>query len=138
MRQTEFCKSLAGSALEEAGSLCKSLVMRKAARKLPPVCCHQWIDLVDLAMHRAIVRKIRRRPKLYNRACLTLARWERVKRACPPPLREWRLILRDNDMNAVFRMLTRKGGAATRLRSTSPFCGILTQREVKVVWGRYE
>lgn len=112
--------------------------MRKAARKLPPVCSHQWIDLVDLALHRAIVRKIRRQPTLYNRARRTLARWERSKRACPPPLREWKLILRDNNMNAVFRLLTRKGDEATRLRSTSPFCGILTQREVKVVWARYD
>ena len=42
--------------------------MRKVARKLPPVCSHQWIDLVNLVIHRAIARKIRREPKLYQRA----------------------------------------------------------------------
>jgi hypothetical protein len=52
--------------------------MRNTARKLPPVRSHQWIDLVDLAMHRAIARKIRREPALYHRARRTLARWERV------------------------------------------------------------
>jgi len=96
------------------------------------------IDLVDLAVHRAIARKIRREPKLFNRARRTLARWEKVKRAAPPPLREWKLILQNNDRNAVLRMLTRQGDEETRLRSTSPFCGILTQREVKAVWSRYD
>jgi len=99
---------------------------------------HQWIDLVDLAMHRAIVRKIRRQPALYSRAHRTLARWERVKRACPPPLREWKLLLGNLDREAVFRVLTRADEEGNRLRSTSPFRGILTQREVEAVWARYD
>ena len=112
--------------------------MRKVANKLPPLRSHQMIDLVELAVHRAIVRKIRREPKLYDRARRTLARWERVKRACPPPLREWKLILRDNDQNAVFRILTRTDDEGDRLRSISPFHGILTQREVAGIWARYD
>ena len=112
--------------------------MRTAARKLPPVRSHQWIDLVDLAMHRAIVRKIHRQPKLYHRARRTLVRWERVKRACPPPLREWKLILKENDMNAVLRLVTRADEEGNRLRSTSPFCDVLTDREVKAIWARYD
>jgi hypothetical protein len=124
--------------LEDAECFCKSLPMQKTARKMPPKLSHQWIDLVDLAMHRAIVRKIRREPTLFNRAGRTLTRWEKVKRACPPPLREWKQILQNNDRNTVLRMLTRLGDEETRLRSTSPFCGILTQREVEAVWARYD
>jgi hypothetical protein len=112
--------------------------MKKAARKLPPVCSHQWIDLVELAMHRAIARKIRREPRLFKRARRTLARWEKAKRACPPPLREWKEILRNTDPKAMLRLLTRAGDNETRLRSTSPFSGILTQREVERVWARYD
>ena len=112
--------------------------MRKAVAKSPPKLSHQWIDLVDLAMHRAIARKIRRQPKLFNRAQRTLARWEKARRACSPPLREWKAILRDNDMNAVLRLLTRPGDEGQRLRSTAPFCGILTDREVRAVWARYD
>ena len=80
-------------------------------------------------MHRAIARKIRREPKLYRRANRTLARWEKVKRACPPPLREWKQILRDNDMNAVLRIITRADEEGNRLRSIAPFCGILSEQE---------
>jgi hypothetical protein len=112
--------------------------MRKVVRKMPPKLSHQWIDLVDLAMHRAIARKIRRQPELFKRAQRTLARWEIVKRACPPPLREWKQILRDNDMDTVLRLLTRPDDEGQRLRSTAPFCDILTDREVRAIWARYD
>lgn len=133
-----FGKVVPNAPLEAIFRICNSLIMRKAKRQLPPVCSHQWIDLVDLAMHRAIARKIRREPKLFQRARRTLARWEKAKRACPPPLREWREILRNNNPNAVLRLLTRTGDNETRLRSTSPFRGILTQHEVERVWARYD
>lgn len=112
--------------------------MRKGVSKLPPKLSHQWIDLVDLAMHRAIARKIRRQPKLFKRAQRTLAHWEKARRSCSPPLREWKQILRQNDMNSVLRLLTRPDDEGQRLRSTAPFCGILTEREVRAVWARYD
>ena len=89
-------------------------------------------------MHRAIARKIRRQPRLFKRASRTLARWERAKRACPPPLREWREILLNNDMNAVLRLITRPDDEGNRLRSTAPFCDILTDKEVRTIWARYD
>jgi hypothetical protein len=125
-------------ALEASDRIWQTLDMRKAARKMPPVRSHQWIDLVDLAMHRAIARKIRQEPRLYERARHRLAHWEKVKRACPPPLREWKQILRDNDMNMVLRMITRPDEEGNRLRSTAPFCDILTEQEVKAIWARYD
>jgi hypothetical protein len=89
-------------------------------------------------MHRAIARKIRREPKLFGRARRTLARWEKVKRACPPPLREWKEILRKNDLPAVLRIITRADEEGDRLRSTAPFCGILTREEIEAIWARYD
>ena len=112
--------------------------MRNNGRKVPPVLSHQWIDLVDLAMHRAIARKIRREPKLYHRARRTLARWQKVKGGCPQPLREWKEILRNNNMATVLRILTRDDDEGQRLRSTAPFCGILTQREIEKIWAVYD
>src|SRR2546425_952283 len=104
--------------------------MRRTSRKMPQVGSHQWIDLVGLAMHRAIVRKIRRKPRLFGRAKRTLARWEKVGRACSPPLREWKTILQKNKRESILRLLTREDEEGDRLRSITPFCGILTQREV--------
>jgi hypothetical protein len=125
-------------ALEKDRHFRHSLNMRKAARPMPPKLSHQWIDLVDLAMHRAVARKIRREPRLFKRARRTLARWEKARRACPPPLREWKQILRDNDMDTVLHILTRPDDEGQRLRSTAPFCGILTDQEVQAIWARYD
>ena len=112
--------------------------MRKSLNKMPPVCSHQWIDLVDLAMHRAMVRKIRREPKLFNRARRTLARWERMKRGLPPCLREWKAILAEKDVGEVLRIVTQANEEGDRLRQASPFCGILTEREREAIWARYD
>jgi hypothetical protein len=112
--------------------------MRKAGRQQLQVCSHPWIDAVELAMHRAIARKIRRQPRLYRRARRNLARWARVKRACPAPLREWKEILANYNMDAVLRILTRRGEEGNRLRSTAPFCDILTSQEVEAIWARYD
>lgn len=112
--------------------------MRKAAQKMPLKLSHQWIELVDLAICRAIARKIRRQPALFKRARLTLARWEKARRSCPSPLREWKEILRNNDMNVVLRILTRPDSEGQRLRSTAPFCDILTDREIRAIWARYD
>lgn len=112
--------------------------MRNNARKLPPVCSHQWIDLVDLVLHRAMARKIRRQPELFNRARRNIARWEKRKRGCPQPLREWKQILRENDMGKVLRIMTRADEEGNRLRQASPFCGILTEQEREAIWARYD
>ena len=112
--------------------------MRKSTAKFPTKLSHQWVDLVDLAMYRAIARKIRRDAKLYKHAQRTLARWEKSKRSCSPPLREWKQLLREKDMSTVLRLLTRRDDEGQRLRSTAPFCGILTDQEVRGIWARYD
>ena len=112
--------------------------MRKAVRKLPPVRSHQWVDFVDLMAHRAMARKIRREPKLFSRAHRNIARWEKRNRGCPQPLREWKTILQHNDMGKVLRIMTRADEEGNRLRQSSPFCGILTEREREAIWARYD
>lgn len=107
-------------------------------RQLPPLRSHQWIDLVDLACHRAMARKIRRDPKLFNRARRNIARWIRSNRGCPAPLAEWRQILFSQDVNSVLRLITRPDEEGNRLRQSSPFCGILTEREREAIWARYD
>lgn len=112
--------------------------MQKRARKLPPRRSHQMIDLVDLAMHRAMARKIRRAPKLFDRASRNIARWQKRNRGCPSPLREWKQILQTQDMKAVLRLMTRPDDEGNRLRQSSPFVGVLTSAEVRAIWARYD
>jgi len=112
--------------------------MRKVVRNLPPVRSHQWIDYVDLMVHRAMARKIRREPKLFGRARRNITRWEKSNRGCPAPLQEWKRILRENSLETVLRIMTRTDEEGNRLRQSSPFCGILTEREREAIWARYD
>lgn len=112
--------------------------MRKPVDKLPRARSHQWIDFVDLMAHRAMARKIRRQPELFDRARRNIARWETLNRCCAEPLREWKQILRENDMQKVLRIISRAGDEGNRLRQSSPFCGILTEKERDTIWARYD
>ena len=96
------------------------------------------MDFVDLMMHRAIARKIRRAPKLFNRARQNIARWERRQRGCSQPLREWKQILRDRDVAGVLQLISRADEAGDRLRQCSPFVGVLSEAEVRAIWARYD
>jgi hypothetical protein len=125
-------------ALEKPRDFRQSLDMRIPANKLPPARSHQWIDFVDLMVHRAMARKIRRKPGLFRRARRNIARWEKSNRGCPEPLREWKRIFREHDMNGVLRLITRADEEGNRLRQSSPFCGILTAKEREAIWARYD
>ena len=124
--------------LENTGFSGNLLSVRRTANNVPPVRSHQWIDYVDLMAHRAMARKIRLQPELFRRAHRNIARWEKSNRGCPEPLREWKQILRDNDMGRVLRIITRADEEGNRLRQSSPFCGILTEKERETIWARYD
>jgi hypothetical protein len=47
-------------------------------------------------------------------------------------------ILRNKDVETVLKILTRDNDEGQRLRSTAPFCTILTQRETDAIYARYE
>jgi hypothetical protein len=111
---------------------------RSQRHKTPPVCSHEWIDLIDLAVHRAIVKKIKKNPILYTRARRNLAKWEKRHRCSTAAWREWENILREQPMTDVLRLLVRTDHEGDRLRSTAPFCGILSQTEIEDVWARYD
>ena len=96
------------------------------------------IDLVDLVMHRAMARKIRRKPTLFKRARRNIARWEKRNRGCSQPLRQWKQILSENNIATVLRLITLANDEGDRLRQCSPFVGVLTQREVSAIWARYD
>jgi hypothetical protein len=103
--------------------------MRKAARKLPPVRSHQWIDLVDLKMCRRIAQKVRRDPSLMRIPRANLRRWHKTLGQWPPAMREWDKILRENPLERVLEILTQDNDDGQRLRQSDPFIGILTEKE---------
>ena len=90
---------------------------------------HRILDARSLAMHCKIAQKITRDPKLLNKAKANLERW-RAKSEDPLPhyLREWQQIL-ERPWPEIAELITSMSDDATRLRSSSPFAGVLTAEE---------
>lgn len=100
---------------------------------------HQGIEERSIALHRAIVERIRRDPRLMEIARANLYRLEQrfLNAGETPPgwLLEWKAILQNLSLDELEAVLVSPGEEARRLRQSSPFSGILTPRER---WEIYE
>jgi hypothetical protein len=90
---------------------------------------HRILDARSLAMHCMIAEKISRDNNLLEKARENLERWI-AKSGDPQPryLREWREILK-RPWPEIAELITTMSEDATRLRSSSPFAGVLSDDE---------
>jgi hypothetical protein len=94
---------------------------------------HKRIEERSLQLHKEIARRLQNDPQLLQRAKENLIRW--IARDGEIPVwREWIEIL-NGPLSRVLSVLLSPGERATRLRQSSPFCGILSPRER---WKIYE
>ncbi len=90
---------------------------------------HRLIDERSLAFDRLIAVKLRTNPALLEKARANLARWQHNSdQRSLPDLREWESLL-DGSLAELLTVLESTDERATRLRQSSPFCGILTPAE---------
>ena len=102
---------------------------------------HDLIDRRSLELNRLVAEKIRQQPELMdlvrNRLERTLSE-ARLSESSKGALREWQTILSTHSSNEVLEILTEDSDEGQRLRQSSPFSGILSQRERLEVFRRYE
>lgn len=98
---------------------------------------HRFLDARSLAMHCRIAQKVARDPDLLDKARENLERWA-AKSKGPKPryLREWEHIL-DRPWPAIAELITSMSEEANRLRSSSPFAGVLTEDERDQVYAAF-
>lgn len=100
---------------------------------------HSWIDQRSLALDKAIAAKLRAQPELLLRAKDTLQNWLRQRQpTVPQVMLEWQEILTTWSFEKILALLTSSEQEPTRLRQSSPFCGILTQQERMKIFQEYE
>ena len=113
-----------------AGSLVYSLLMG-----------HDLIDRRSLELNKLVAEKIRQQPELMdlvrNRLERTLSE-ARLSESSKDALREWQTILSTHSLHEVLKILTEDSDEGQRLRQSSPFSGILSQRERLEVFRRNE
>jgi len=93
-------------------------------------------DVISAALHALAAKKILKNPQLIEEAQVILERWISKQTPIPRPLLEWRRILArtPQDIAAVAMTLTEE---ATRLRSSSPLCFVLTHGERAAVYALF-
>jgi len=100
---------------------------------------HEWIDQRSLALDKAIALKLRVEPDLLQRAKDNLQRWIQQRQpGVPEALLEWKEILDTWPFEKILDFLTSSEQEPTRLRQSSPFCGILTEEERIAIFREYE
>jgi hypothetical protein len=98
---------------------------------------HRILDARSLAMHCKIAQKISRDPDLIAKAKANLERWIANSEDPPPQyLHEWQEIL-NRPWPEIAEIITSMSEEATRLRSSSPFAGMLTADERDQIYAAF-
>ena len=98
---------------------------------------HIILDARSLAMHCKIAQKIMENPQLIKEAQSNIERWSK-KFDGPRPryFAEWEEIL-TLPWREIAERITRMNDDATRLRSSSPFAGVLTDKEREQIYAAF-
>jgi hypothetical protein len=97
---------------------------------------HHRIDERSLALHELVAQKIQAAPELLDKVRENLRRWQRTRQNPSPALTEWEKII-DSSVGDVLAALVDRSEKATRLRQSSPFCGILSETERRTIYESY-
>ena len=91
-----------------------------------------FTDLFNLMLHRAVAEKLRREPeKVLEIARDNLKKWLKDK---IPALLEWQNILDTEPPEKIIKIISQDTDEGQRLRSSSPFAGVLSEAEREKIW----
>lgn len=98
--------------------------------KLPQ---NNFVDLFNLTLHRAVAEKLRQDAKPVLRiARSNLNRW--LKKNENSALLEWRQIIETHTPEEICKIISQDTDEGQRLRSSSPFAGVLSEAEREKIW----
>ncbi|MBT1073614.1 hypothetical protein [Pelotalea chapellei] len=98
----------------------------------------QRSDRRSLALHVAILRRLREAPELWDVPLHNLDRWQEQNGEEALAHEIWREILTTRTREEIAKLLLSRSAHSTFLRSSTPFVGIINQDERKQIFERYE
>lgn len=94
---------------------------------------HQFLDGLALAYHRAVAERLRADPEaVIDLARENLARWlssGSFDTGTATALHEWESVLDRSTLKQLLALITAETDDGQRLRQSSPFVGVLTDKE---------
>lgn len=107
----------------------------------PEPWSHPWLDQLGLLYHQAIAEKIRVHPELRQVAIENIDRWM-ARNDYPVSIQKsllwWREMLSREPMDNLICQMTDRSEAGHQIRQNTPFAGILSQDERRVIREAYE
>jgi hypothetical protein len=94
-------------------------------------------DKRSRVLHKEVAKKLRNNPELWDIPKKNLARWKHKEGGLPTALMEWEHILNTNTKEHILAILENDSEESNRLRSSSPFVGILSQKERNKIFEFY-
>jgi len=91
-------------------------------------------DIRSAALHRLIARKLRSNPDLWRIPKENIDRWKTSGAGLQPAIREWEQLLASRSPDQILSLIEGDSEESIRLRSSSPFTGILTEREREMIF----
>ncbi len=91
-------------------------------------------DERSIALHKEIAEKLRHNPVLWEVPRKNLERWKQSQNGLSHALEEWERILHQKNKEQILALLESDSEEAKRLRSSSPFTGILSESERKKIF----
>jgi hypothetical protein len=99
----------------------------------------QFIDYFALRYHREVAEHLRSRPQVViSHARRTLAHWRQVGAPGADADSEWDAILDDYSIEELVALITEDSEEGTRLRTGSPFCGVLSPKRRREILNECE
>lgn len=93
---------------------------------------NNFIDLFSLMLHASVAEKVRLNPnQVLQIARQNLKRWLNNKNHA---LLEWQEILETKTPEEIIKIITQDTDEGQRLRSSSPFVGVLSEAERDKIW----
>ena len=93
---------------------------------------NNFVDLFNMMLHRAVAEKLRRdSAEVLQVAQNNLNRWLKTGNSA---LLEWQNIIKNKTPEEIIKIISQNTDEGQRLRSSSPFAGVLTEAERDEIW----
>lgn len=116
--------------------------MKQSRKQAIPLDSHQFIDFLNLAYHREVAARLLANPEaVLERARNNLQRWLAAYQPREPDARcfeEWQHLLESRTVPELIAIITEESDEGQRLRSSTPFAGVLSLEERKELRQRCE
>ena len=115
--------------------------MQTSTEQIAPLGSHQFLDQLNLAYHREVAVRLLSDPQaVLSRARGNLSRWlaEYEDGDEPACLVEWQQLLETRTVKELVAILIDDSDEGQRLRSSTPFPGVLKSEERNELFNYYE